>query len=317
MDGSTNSLDDGSASSGAEGPDRMALMEGRLQVQEDEITLLKASLANALHRLHVHDQLIPLLRQHLIAVNPAAARALRQPCCADGFSRPWVSSSSSHDAPLHSDTSQVRRSSEALESSRVNGMSTSPGPKPSTCDRATQTEAPGPEPGPAPLALLQVMQSLTLEDALPDGAPSLQEQQQEEGAADREKEAAWTSVVEESIQPSTVRSLQLDPSRTIEESQASAPQTPSSGSPATPKGLVSSAGGPLSLLQEAEKKLVRRNSEKIGKDSQDKAKQKLTKKAASSANLLTRSPSLESRGKDLLSSTGNVHPLPSASGFCT
>lgn len=43
------------------------MMEVRLQVQEDEITLLKASLADALRRIRIHDQLLPLLKQQLIA----------------------------------------------------------------------------------------------------------------------------------------------------------------------------------------------------------------------------------------------------------
>uniref|UniRef100_A0A673XX37 EMAP like 3 n=1 Tax=Salmo trutta TaxID=8032 RepID=A0A673XX37_SALTR len=43
------------------------MMEGRLQSQEDEITLLKSSLADALRRLRLHDQLIPLLKQQIIA----------------------------------------------------------------------------------------------------------------------------------------------------------------------------------------------------------------------------------------------------------
>uniref|UniRef100_A0A4W5MRN7 EMAP like 3 n=1 Tax=Hucho hucho TaxID=62062 RepID=A0A4W5MRN7_9TELE len=43
------------------------MMEGRLQLQENEITLLKSSLADALRRLRLHDQLIPLLKQQLIA----------------------------------------------------------------------------------------------------------------------------------------------------------------------------------------------------------------------------------------------------------
>lgn len=42
-------------------------MEVRLQAQEDEITLLKSSLADALRKLRLHDQQIPLLKQQLIA----------------------------------------------------------------------------------------------------------------------------------------------------------------------------------------------------------------------------------------------------------
>uniref|UniRef100_A0AAQ5ZYQ5 HELP domain-containing protein n=1 Tax=Amphiprion ocellaris TaxID=80972 RepID=A0AAQ5ZYQ5_AMPOC len=60
-------LDDVSADSSAEFPDRVSMMEVRLQAQEDEITLLKSSLADALRRIRIHDQLLPLLKQQLIA----------------------------------------------------------------------------------------------------------------------------------------------------------------------------------------------------------------------------------------------------------
>ena len=60
-------LDDVSADSSAEFPDRASMMEVRLQAQEDEITLLKSSLADALRRIRLHDQLLPLLKQQLIA----------------------------------------------------------------------------------------------------------------------------------------------------------------------------------------------------------------------------------------------------------
>uniref|UniRef100_A0A671X698 EMAP like 3 n=1 Tax=Sparus aurata TaxID=8175 RepID=A0A671X698_SPAAU len=59
-----------SADSSAEFPDRVSLMEVRLQAQEDEITLLKSSLADALRRIRLHDQLLPILKQQLIAVQP-------------------------------------------------------------------------------------------------------------------------------------------------------------------------------------------------------------------------------------------------------
>uniref|UniRef100_A0A671MPI1 Echinoderm microtubule-associated protein-like 3 n=1 Tax=Sinocyclocheilus anshuiensis TaxID=1608454 RepID=A0A671MPI1_9TELE len=62
-----SSCDDVSAESSTEFPDRLSLMEVRLQAQEDEITLLKSSLADALRKLRLHDQQIPLLKQQLIA----------------------------------------------------------------------------------------------------------------------------------------------------------------------------------------------------------------------------------------------------------
>ncbi|XP_036814060.1 echinoderm microtubule-associated protein-like 3 isoform X6 [Oncorhynchus mykiss] len=109
MDGSTNSLDDVSGSS-AEYPDRVSMMEGRLQAQEDEIMLLKSSLADALRRLRLHDQLIPLLKQQIIA----ASRVLNQVYCSDGFSSSRkLSSSSALDSPRHPAT-RARRNSEKL-----------------------------------------------------------------------------------------------------------------------------------------------------------------------------------------------------------
>lgn len=59
--------DDVSADGSTDYPDRASMMEVRLQAQEDEITLLKASLADALRRIRIHDQLLPLLKQQLIA----------------------------------------------------------------------------------------------------------------------------------------------------------------------------------------------------------------------------------------------------------
>uniref|UniRef100_A0A673JXD4 Echinoderm microtubule-associated protein-like 3 n=1 Tax=Sinocyclocheilus rhinocerous TaxID=307959 RepID=A0A673JXD4_9TELE len=58
-----SSCDDVSAESSTEFPDRLSLMEVRLHAQEDEITLLKSSLADALRKLRLHDQQIPLLKQ--------------------------------------------------------------------------------------------------------------------------------------------------------------------------------------------------------------------------------------------------------------
>ncbi|XP_017282535.1 echinoderm microtubule-associated protein-like 3 isoform X2 [Kryptolebias marmoratus] len=116
MDSSTNSLDDVSADGSADYPDRASMMEVRLQAQDDEITLLKASLADALRRIRIHDQLLPLLKQQLIAMNPSAARMLNQVCWSDGCTQSRkVSSSSASDGIRHPATSaRVRRNSEKL-----------------------------------------------------------------------------------------------------------------------------------------------------------------------------------------------------------
>ncbi|KAL0970425.1 hypothetical protein UPYG_G00241770 [Umbra pygmaea] len=319
MDGSTNSLDDVSGSS-AEYPDRMSLMEGRLQSQEDEITLLKSSLADALRRLRLHDQLIPLIKQQLIAVNPAAARVLNQVGSSDGFSRK-LSSSSAGDTPRHPASSQIIHSLEGENGLNGDSGSLSSVFRPPTCDRATQTELTPEGQDRVPLAQTRAVQSISLADALPESATlpegprakllrvqGLEEEEEETGDPAKQKES-WSSTVEELIHPSTIRSLQRGEDQNgSSESLSSAPQTPTSGGLPAPLKDTSTCprSGPLSTIQEGEKKsLVRRNSEKAAKDPQDKTKKRLEKKAASSANLLTRSPSLESRAKDLISSAGS------------
>ncbi|XP_067301367.1 echinoderm microtubule-associated protein-like 3 isoform X1 [Pseudorasbora parva] len=308
MDGSTNSLDDVSAESSTGFPDRLSLMEVRLQAQEDEITLLKSSLADALRKLRLHDQQIPLLKQQLIAVNPAAARVLNHSCYVDGVSKPCRLSTSSLDGLHHTSNSHISNTAENGEG----GAKTISNHKPSTSDRCTQTEPSIPNHETVPLAMTRTRQSLSLEDALPEGIPFADETltklrgEDEDGYEDEsEKDPTWRSLVEDAIQPTTVRTLQQQQSKGSEDSQGSCPQTPTSSSPAPPKEPTSIPyGGPLSSIREGEKTLVRRNSEK-SKDPQDKTKQRLSKKAASSTNLLTRSPSLESRAKDLISSTGS------------
>ncbi|XP_052315347.1 echinoderm microtubule-associated protein-like 4 isoform X4 [Oncorhynchus keta] len=339
MDGSTNSLDDVSGSS-AEYPDRVSMMEGRLQAQEDEIMLLKSSLADALRRLRLHDQLIPLLKQQIIAVNPAAPRVLNQVYCSDGFSSSRkLSSSSALDSPRHPATSQVLNSTEGENGS--NGDSTSPGliHKTPTYDRATQTDltplVQDQELDKVPLALTRPVQSLSLEDALPEGMSLTEEARakfhhiqrlelEEKDEEGEEKDLSWASSVEDAIHPTAIRNLQRDDHQDPNgstESLSSASQTPISRSPAPPKDLSASPrSGPLSIILEGKKKPLsplaqpchtmetkraRRNSEKLVKDPQEKTKKLLDKKAASSANLLNRSPSLESRTKDLIARAGS------------
>uniref|UniRef100_A0A8C7NE94 EMAP like 3 n=1 Tax=Oncorhynchus mykiss TaxID=8022 RepID=A0A8C7NE94_ONCMY len=316
---------DVSAGSSAEYPDRVSVMEGRLQLQENEITLLKSSLADALRRLRLHDQLIPLLKQQLIAVNPAAARVLNQVFCSDGFSSSRkLSSSSALDGTHHPATSQVGNNIEGENGHYGDNGSLAPMCKAPTYDRATQTELTplGQDQGldGVPLALTSDIQSLSLEDALPKGISltegsqaklhRIQGLEEDDEEVEKEKDLSRTSSVEEPIHPTTIRSLQRedlqDPNGSTE-SLSSARQTPISGSPVPPKDLPPSPrSGPLSTILEGQNKpLVRRNSEKLAKDPQEKTKKRLDKKAASSANLLTRSPSLESRTKDLIASAGS------------
>uniref|UniRef100_A0A671MWU5 Echinoderm microtubule-associated protein-like 3 n=1 Tax=Sinocyclocheilus anshuiensis TaxID=1608454 RepID=A0A671MWU5_9TELE len=170
---------DVSAESSTEFPDRLSLMEVRLQAQEDEITLLKSSLADALRKLRLHDQQIPLLKQQLIA-------------------------------------------------GKRNGLF-----------------------------------ELSLEDALPESIPfadetpiKLRREEEDADEVERGKDQTWSSILEDTIQPTTVRTLQKQQSKGSEDSQGSCPQTPTSSSPAPPKEPTSSPhGGPLSPIREGEKML--------------------------------------------------------------
>ncbi|KAM7377754.1 hypothetical protein PAMA_014176 [Pampus argenteus] len=319
MDSSTNSLDDVSADSSSEFTDRASMMEVRLQAQEDEITLLKSSLADALRRIRLHDQLLPLLKQQLIAVNPGAARVLNQVCCSDGCtSSRKLSSSSAIDGVRHPATSQLSDIVANANGHIGSPVSAEPSPRPATLDRSTQTEPtiPGQDRVPPP----RRAQSLHLEDALPpeqtmvEGTraklhrvPGMEEEDEEqdedeEVQGEQEKDLSWTSSVEEPIQPTTIRGLQ----REDFQDGSCSPEDQSSASALvrTSEQNLSSRSGPLSPIQEQEKQpLVRRNSEKLGNP--ERQRKRLDKKAASSANLLTRSPSLENRAKELITNAGS------------
>uniref|UniRef100_A0A8C1WPQ7 EMAP like 3 n=1 Tax=Cyprinus carpio TaxID=7962 RepID=A0A8C1WPQ7_CYPCA len=160
-------MNDVSAESSTEFPDRLSLMEVRLQAQEDEITLLKSSLADALRKLRLHDQQIPLLKQQLIA--------------------------GKRNSLFH-------------------------------CD------------------------------ALPESIPfadetliKLRREEEDVDEVESGKDQTWSSIVEDAIQPTTIRTLQKQLSKGSEDSQGSCPQTPTSSSPAPPKEPTSNPHGGQSI----------------------------------------------------------------------
>lgn len=153
--------------------------------------------------------------------------------------------------------SHVSHSAENGEGSRAHSI---PSLKTGTSEKAIQTEPWNPEPERTPLALTRASQSLSLEDALPEGVSLMDEalhkaqQESQEEEDSEEKDKGWHSKVEETIQRTTIKSLQQQHSKSSEESQGSAPQTPTSSSPAPPKDPTHS--GPLSPILEGEKKLL-------------------------------------------------------------
>ncbi|KAM9426190.1 echinoderm microtubule-associated protein-like 3 isoform 2-T2 [Pholidichthys leucotaenia] len=302
------------------------MMEVRLQAQEDEITLLKSSLADALRKIRLHDQLLSLLKQQLIAVNPGAARVLNQGSSSDGFiSSRKQSTSSVSDGSRHPATSHQLSDSIVTN---INGHIESPPSlalqsRPATVDRSTQTEPtlPVQDTGHNRVPLPRHVQSLHLEDALLEEGhppaiegtraklhrvPGMEEEEEEleeneGGEGEEEKEPTWASSMEEPIQPSTIRGLQKED---FQDGSCS-PAEPGSASAilrSSDQNAISRSG-PLSPIQEGKKPLIRRNSEKVMNP--ERQRKRLDKKAASSANLFTRSPSLENRAKELISSAGS------------
>ncbi|XP_061619079.1 echinoderm microtubule-associated protein-like 3 isoform X2 [Phyllopteryx taeniolatus] len=305
MESSTNSLDDASADGSVEFADRASVMETRVQAQEDEITLVKASLADALRRLRLHDRLLSVLKQQLVAVNPACARLINQVCCHE--SGKLSSSFGLDDGVLQCGSSQSLQSVAASTNGHTT-YSMSAEPRPATADRSTQTEAseaawhPEPNVGQGKLTLSGRVQSLHLEDALPPRAklhraPSVEEDDEDpeddEEAAEREKELSWIASVEEPIQASAVVGLRGG-SRSPEGGDAGPPSEQNLG----PASSAASA-----IRQGPQKPLVRRNSEKLG--NLKRQVKRLDKKAASSATLLNHCASLENRAKELVASAGS------------
>uniref|UniRef100_A0A8C7ZB26 EMAP like 3 n=1 Tax=Oryzias sinensis TaxID=183150 RepID=A0A8C7ZB26_9TELE len=321
MDSSTNSLDEASADGSTDYQDRTSMMEVRLQAQEDEITLLKSSLADALRRIHIHDKLLPLLKQQLIAVNPSSARVLNQVSCSESSSssRRFSSSAAVDGIPLSAGSPSQPPHDIA---NSANGHTGSPAAaelqsRPASRDQSTQTEPSPQEPDQNTLPpndkSLDPEGGCLCGQTLPNESraklvrvPGLEDEEeddedQDDEGGEQEKELSLTSSMEESVQSDLVRGLQREDSH--DGSCSSEEPSSSSASLSSSTQNLSSRSGPLSTIQEGEKTLVRRNSEKLS--NADRQRKRLDKKAASSANLLTRSPSLENRAKELISNAGS------------
>ncbi|XP_072573236.1 echinoderm microtubule-associated protein-like 2 isoform X2 [Paramormyrops kingsleyae] len=291
---------DRSRGCGPELPDKLSLMEVRLRAQEDEVTLLKSSLADALRKLRIHEQQTHLLWQELSAVNPAAAETLGQFCHVNVLSS-------------YSITPRQRRQSQELlgtfsapegdmDGSGATICPQGSRPRPAAADRATQTE-------PSERVLLartRAVQSLSLEDAFSDS------EREDQGGGDAAC-STWTAVVEEPIHESCVTALcQNWPEQDLSSAdECLSEQSPLSttmdlSSPAVPKDQTpSNRVIAVSSPADTQKKLLmRRNTERLVKDAPEKPRQKLARKVVSSNNLLSHSNSLEGRSKEHIYGAG-------------
>ncbi|XP_058880719.1 echinoderm microtubule-associated protein-like 4 isoform X2 [Acipenser ruthenus] len=116
MDGFDGSLDDSiSGASASDVQDRLSSLELRVQQQEDEITVLRAALADVLRRLALsEDQAAAMKKMHPGKGQPALREAYSMSCIANG------SSSSSSRKPSHSPSVSIARK-ETLASAAKSG----------------------------------------------------------------------------------------------------------------------------------------------------------------------------------------------------
>uniref|UniRef100_A0A8C8RS51 EMAP like 3 n=1 Tax=Pelusios castaneus TaxID=367368 RepID=A0A8C8RS51_9SAUR len=277
-------------------PDRLASLELRLQSQEEELRLVKSALADALRRLSLYDQQIPLLTQQLLAVNDAVP---------DSHRASWI--------PLTASCSPVPSSGvachEELGSGSLRGTPISTG---------TQTDE---------SALLGVKWERSLSHGNSPGTGV----ETEEPDAPEMPHCALNLAQPSEAQPAPVRdvlgtgSLQ-DSSEPPHDCEGASPlqgsaegsrshesppcgvEMPSPEPPPEERSSSSTSASPMSavhVLRGTRKELLRRNSSS-DKPDKAKARQHLSKKAASSANLLTHSSSLENRMKDPNLSPGSL-----------
>ncbi|XP_074860895.1 echinoderm microtubule-associated protein-like 3 isoform X1 [Carettochelys insculpta] len=281
-------------------PDRLASLELRLQSQEEELTLVKSALADALRRLSLYDRQIPLLAQQLLAANDAIPDT-----------QPFLDSSLGHGPswiPLTAGCSPVPASAVVCQQE----------PRGAPVSTGTQTEESAllglkrgwsPSHGNPPRGGAEAEELNALE--MPRGLPGLAQSPEAQPVPAPDKPGAGSP--QDSSEPphncEAAAPLQgsADEGPPHREEMLS-PEPPSEGSSSS-----SATASPVSAivpLKGTRKELLRRNSSS-DKPDKAKARQHLSKKAASSANLLTRSSSLENRMKDPNLSPG---PLGSRRG---
>nr|XP_033809957.1 echinoderm microtubule-associated protein-like 3 isoform X2 [Geotrypetes seraphini] len=399
MDGCINhaSLDESSA----EDPNRLVNLEVRLQAQEDEITLLKSALADALRRIHFYDEQFPLLQKQLQVANCNSMRCVnpadwnltgkKQSLSSAQETGRKGSTRIASDADSHLDAADVSffyepqstRNTQSQETRTHGGdnattfistgtqteesalqqliqgnllpqqsIGSTPGPSQNlshTCGADTlqsaatredsQSQGPVPVPNSEGISWIKGLansnhfqthvNNITFPPC-PSPARPIQQHSAEE---------SWHTVCgspEESFpcqhnhgppatqgkspEQGSKETFNIQSRESLKWQSGSQPlphltgsqEIPSPGSKETQSDKCDDIANvsAIQVLKDTKKELFRRNSssDKLVKDAVDKNKLKLSKKAASTANLLTRSSSLENRVKDLTPSAGSSGP---------
>ncbi|XP_048368488.1 echinoderm microtubule-associated protein-like 3 isoform X1 [Sphaerodactylus townsendi] len=299
-------------------PDWLTRLNSRLQSQEEELTLVKSALADALRRLSFYDQQIPLLRRQVLEANSIPSQAGDPATLPRDNGACWIlppalsNDSSSPAAQKTRDRTELLPGAKRTQGSRVSV--------------GTQTEE---------SAMLALRQGQSLINGHGRGEPAHIPTNTGErdysghpacGIQDNGADLGFASEVrkvqkEPQMQGDGCSLLDAcsddiedigeappeDSSEKVSSEGQTQPSThplereaPSPGSPSEESTAASPVPAVQSLMS-SKKELLRRNS---SSDKPTKTKQRLTKKAASSANLLNRSSSLDNRTKDPILSPG-------------
>ncbi|XP_061461652.1 echinoderm microtubule-associated protein-like 3 isoform X2 [Rhineura floridana] len=327
-------------------PDWLADLDSRLRTQEEELTLVKSALADALRRLSSYDQQIPLLRQQLLEANSSLSDAKDPAVLPQGNGALWIlppafsNDSSSSPAtqqpggckkpvvPCPERTQGSSRVSTGTQTEELavlvakegqccsNGhlkqtgssvaqgqpdqaisgtgepgctQSSASGTPLEPCNNSFRLQADGGDAGFAS-EIRNVQEDPRTGGIgchLPSTCPHEAQDVGEPPPEDNRDKAPSPGQSRPSTQPPGQETASPEPPSEVGSSS-------SSSTPASPVPAVQS-------LIASKKELLRRNS---SSDKPSKTKQRLSKKAASSANLFNHSTSLENRTKDLSLSPG-------------
>ncbi|XP_077180497.1 echinoderm microtubule-associated protein-like 3 isoform X2 [Paroedura picta] len=313
-------------------PDWLTRLDSRLRNQEEELTLVKSALADALRRLSFYDRQIPLLRRQVLEANCLPSEARDEPtvlsqdngafwilpsALSNDSSLPATRQTGDHPEPLpgakRTQGSMVTVGTQTEElailvlrrgQSLVNGHG-----KGEPVQVPTDTGEGDSSHGPASSGHQDLLKnSFGIQGAGEDlgfasEGQSLPKEAQGDGGSI--PDACFEEAEDTGGSPSE-DSVDKVPSGGPPPPSAQPPgrETPSPGSPSEGSSNSSTPASPVPAVQSlmaSKKELLRRNS---SSDKPTKTKLRLTKKAASSANLLNRSSSLENRIKDPTLSPG-------------
>ncbi|XP_070807601.1 uncharacterized protein [Pituophis catenifer annectens] len=314
-------------------PDWLVDIDSRLRSQEEELTLVKSALADALRRLNAYDQQIPWLRQHLLDAEAKEAAVLPNSNDAQWILPPAASKNSSSTL-VSKLGSHEERALEAEKRSRVSvGTQTEDFRVPGR-DRGTTLSNGGLQQAEETTATRgkssrdsSNVGEMDLAEVFGGGGPFRVAKNSFGPLTETEDMTSELETVQENSEVHS--SNQLPSSPCLQEAQdvgepppdaskdkptspgqsrlGGQPPGPGSPSPETPsEGSNSSStrASPIPIVQNVmatKKELLRRNS---SSDKLARTKQHLQKKAASTANLFNRSSSLENRSKDPTLSPG-------------